>query len=186
MPCGAISPVGSSLHKRVIYGFMLHIIQKYFTLYLMAFLGNQWCSTSKIFVSIMLGKSEHHKVNVSSILYVFLATSDFISLNATFTLSDDALIQCVPIDIVSDSVAEDQECFTFSISTASTIGGLTLSPSEAEICISDEKGSALSRETNITHCFRYLPSTFSLSLPLCPSLSLFNTCSLLNLCLAIS
>ena len=57
------------------------------------------------------------------------------------TLSEDALIQCVPIDIVSDSVAEsDQECFTFSLSTPQTISGLSLSPSEAEICISDEEG----------------------------------------------
>ena len=73
-------------------------------------------------------------------LYLFIATSDFVALNDSLTLSDDVLIQCVPIDIVSDSVAEsDQECFSFSLSTG-TIGGLTLSPSEAQICISDEEG----------------------------------------------
>ena len=74
-------------------------------------------------------------------LTLFIATSDFVALNDSLTLSDDALIQCVPIDIVSDSVAEsDQECFSFSLSTPGTIGGLTLSPSEAKICISDEEG----------------------------------------------
>ena len=33
-----------------------------------------------------------------------------------------------------------QECFTFSISSPTTVGGLQVSPSEAEICISDEEG----------------------------------------------
>ena len=70
-----------------------------------------------------------------------LATNDYISLNDNFTLSDDAQIQCVPIEIVSDSVTEPgQECFTFSISSPTTVGGLQVSPSEAEICISDEEG----------------------------------------------
>ena len=76
-----------------------------------------------------------------SLCHLYIATSDFIVLDDNLTLSDDALIQCVPIDIVSDSVTEPgQECFTFSLSTHESVGGLTLSPSEAEICISDEKG----------------------------------------------
>ena len=72
-----------------------------------------------------------------------LATNDFVSLNENFTLSDDALIQCVPIEIVSDSVAEDdQDCFTISISSPNSVSGLSVSPSEAEICISDEEGNS--------------------------------------------
>ena len=84
----------------------------------------------------------HVSTSLSNLPSVFfIATSDFVALNDSLTLSDDALIQCVPIDIVSDSVAEsDQECFSFSLSTPETIGGLTLSPSEAQICISDEEG----------------------------------------------
>ena len=70
--------------------------------------------------------------------------NDFTFINDTFTLSDDALLQCVPISITSDSITEpDQECFSFNISTVSSIDGLTLSPSEAEICITDAEGNRL-------------------------------------------
>ena len=69
------------------------------------------------------------------------AESDYTALNDTFQLSSSALLQCVPIAITSDSVDEPgQECFTFTLSTTSSIDGLTLSPSEAEICISDAEG----------------------------------------------
>ena len=70
--------------------------------------------------------------------------NDFTFINDTFTLSDDALLQCVPISITSDSITEpDQECFSFTLSTETSIDGLTLSPSEAEICISDAEGNDL-------------------------------------------
>ena len=56
-------------------------------------------------------------------------------------MSEDALIQCVPIAITSDSVDEPgEECFTFTISTVNNIAGLILSPSETAICISDSEG----------------------------------------------
>lgn len=59
----------------------------------------------------------------------------------SFILSDDALIQCVPIAITSDSVVEPgEECFTFTISTTTSVAGLTLNPSETEICVSDSEG----------------------------------------------
>ena len=57
-------------------------------------------------------------------------------------MSDDAQIQCVPIAITSDSVAEPgQECFAFAISAVSSVAGLTLNPSGTEICISDAEGN---------------------------------------------
>ena len=66
----------------------------------------------------------------------------YTALNDSFQISSSALLQCVPISITSDGVEETgQECFTFSLSTATTISGLTLSPSDAEICISDAKGT---------------------------------------------
>ena len=79
-----------------------------------------------------------------SALFFSSAPDDFTALNNSFQISANATIQCVPISITSDSVDETgEECFTFSISTATTIAGLTLSPSEAEVCISDAEGVVL-------------------------------------------
>ena len=72
---------------------------------------------------------------------IISAPGDYTALNDSFEISDSALLQCVPISITSDSVDEEQECFTFSLSTATSVAGLTLSPSEAEICISDAEGA---------------------------------------------
>ena len=77
--------------------------------------------------------------------FVHVAADDFTALMDSFTLGDNALIQCVPIAITSDSVIEPgEECFTFTISTATTVAGLTLSPSETEICVSDSEGNLTS------------------------------------------
>ena len=79
------------------------------------------------------------------------APSDFTAQNNTCKLSSNAPLQCIPIAITSDSVVEPgQECFTFAISTVTSIAGLTLSPSETEICISDIEGKLHSLEQLIT------------------------------------
>ena len=54
-------------------------------------------------------------------------------------MTDSNTVQCIPI---SDSITEtDEECFTYTISTTSTAAGLTLNPTTATICISDEEGN---------------------------------------------
>ena len=79
---------------------------------------------------------------MSITLFSPTAPSDFTAQNDTYQLSSNALIQCVPIAITSDSVAEPgQECFMFTISTATSVAGLILSPAETEICISDSEGN---------------------------------------------
>ena len=73
-----------------------------------------------------------------------LAPDDFIALYGSFQINANTPLQCVPISIKSDSVNETgQECFTFSISTSATVAGLILSPSEAEVCITDTEGIML-------------------------------------------
>ena len=63
------------------------------------------------------------------------------ALNNSFHIKANTPLQCVPISITSDSVDEaDQECFTFSITTSTNVAGLTLSPFESNICISDAEG----------------------------------------------
>ena len=81
-------------------------------------------------------------------------TDDFTAVADTFTLSGDALIQCIPIAITSDSVDEPrEECFKFTISTATSVAGLTLSPSETKICISDSKGKLKCTHHVSLHCW---------------------------------
>ena len=64
-------------------------------------------------------------------------------------MTDSNTIQCIPVTIASDSNTEDtSECFTYTISTTS-IPGLTLSPTTATVCISDEEESKIS----FVNCF---------------------------------
>ena len=66
-------------------------------------------------------------------------------------MTDSNTVQCIPITIISDSTTEtDEECFTYTISTTSTAAGLTLNPTTATICISDEEGRGY-RLMIITH-----------------------------------
>ena len=88
-----------------------------------------------------------HNIRIHSfLLFLFTvhfssASSDFTAQNNTYQFSSNVLLQCIPIGITSDSVDEPgQECFTFSISSQRSIPGLTISPSEAKICISDFEG----------------------------------------------
>ena len=80
-------------------------------------------------------------VVIALFLLSSLASDDFMALNNSFHIKAITPLQCVPISITSDSVDEtDQECFTFSITTSTNVVGLTLSPFESKICISDAEG----------------------------------------------
>ena len=69
------------------------------------------------------------------------APSDYTPISGSFDMTDSNTVQCIPITIISDSTTEtDEECFTYTISTTSTAAGLTLNPTTANICISDEEG----------------------------------------------
>ncbi|CAI8052979.1 Extracellular matrix protein 3, partial [Geodia barretti] len=69
-----------------------------------------------------------------------IASDDYTAVSGNFDMTDTNTVQCIPISIISDSVTEtDEECFTFTISTTSTAPGLTLSPTSATICISDQQ-----------------------------------------------
>ena len=68
---------------------------------------------------------------------MFSDTSDYTSKSGEVAITEDALIQCVSIPIRSDSYTESEQCFTFEITARDSISGLTVSPTEAEICITD-------------------------------------------------
>ena len=91
-------------------------------------------TASKLFKVIFL----YSRCYVYDIDTFLTATSDYTARSGEVTISEDALLQCVSIPIRTDSYLETtNECFTFRISAAATIDGLSIEPSEAEICIVD-------------------------------------------------
>ena len=72
---------------------------------------------------------------------LYIAPQDYTALNDTFQLSNNATLQCVPVMITLDSVDEpEEECFTYSIASPSSVPGLILNPTEAMICVTDCEG----------------------------------------------
>jgi len=75
-------------------------------------------------------------------IFLCLAPEDYTAINGTLQMSEDALVQCVPIPISLDNVEEpEEECFTYSILSPSEVAGLTLNPNETTICITDKEGN---------------------------------------------
>ena len=71
----------------------------------------------------------------------FSAGDDYHSLMGSITITDNAELQCIPITIVfSSSREQDVEWFTFGISAAETFSGLTLTPAQASVYITDQNG----------------------------------------------
>ena len=50
--------------------------------------------------------------------------------------------------ILSDSIDEDEECFTVSLSTTSSLTGLTINPRIGTICINDDDREFVVANTN--------------------------------------
>ena len=74
-------------------------------------------------------------------LILLIAPSDYAAQSGSVTMTDGAQLQCIPISIVSSSTTErDVECFTFRISAADTVTGLTVDPARASVCIIDRNG----------------------------------------------
>ena len=71
----------------------------------------------------------------SQLILLSSATSDYTARTGIVTITEDAPFQCVSIPIRYDSITEGTECFTFEISSSATVSGLTVDPSETEICI---------------------------------------------------
>ena len=62
--------------------------------------------------------------------------------------------QCISVLIQSDSSSEqDTECFTFRISAANTVSGLTVDPAQASVCIIDQGGKYVSLHCSYTYTY---------------------------------
>lgn len=55
--------------------------------------------------------------------------------NGDLLFTDDALIQCVAVSVSSVTAGTtDESCLTVTLSTSTTVTGLTISPSLATVC----------------------------------------------------
>ena len=52
--------------------------------------------------------------------------------------NDRDTFDCNTVPIISDSIDEEEECFTVSLSTTTSLAGLTLNPQIATVCINDD------------------------------------------------
>ena len=69
------------------------------------------------------------------------APEDFMNANGILTFSDTMPTQqCFFINTVEDTINENTECLNVQISATVTVSGLTVSPSTAVVCISDDDG----------------------------------------------
>ena len=80
------------------------------------------------------------------------AGNDYTSLSGFVTITDDVTFQCISVLIQSDSSSEqDTECFTFRISVADTVSGLSVDPAQASVCIIDQGGKYVNINNNHIH-----------------------------------
>ena len=71
----------------------------------------------------------------------YSAPGDFVSTSGMFLLTDYSAVQCVNVSISDDDEDEqEQECFVFDITIGSSMEGVTLSTTEATVCITDNDG----------------------------------------------
>ena len=62
-------------------------------------------------------------------------------MNDSLLFTDDATIQCVAVSVSSVSPGStDESCLTLTLSTTTTVTGLTISPSEATVCVVSADG----------------------------------------------
>ena len=66
------------------------------------------------------------------------------------TIADDVIFQCISVSIQNDRYNDQHvECFTFRISAAHSVSGLTLDPAQASVCITDQDGMCLSLQLHM-------------------------------------
>ena len=70
---------------------------------------------------------------------MFTEGVDYTDVYRTDSFYDSDTSECVSVPILSDTLDEEEECFTVSLSS-STLTGLTLNPKIGTICIIDDDG----------------------------------------------
>ena len=74
--------------------------------------------------------------------YTYTYTSD--------SLDDNDSSDCSSVPIISDSIDEEEECFTVSLSTTTSLSGLTIHPRIGTVCINDDDRESV--VLSLIHC----------------------------------
>ena len=75
------------------------------------------------------------------VICIFSLSADAQTQNGTLLFTDDATIQCVAVSVSSVTAGStDESCLSLTLSAATTVTGLTLSPSLANICVIPVEG----------------------------------------------
>ena len=69
---------------------------------------------------------------------LFADNEDYTYTYGSDTLDDSDSTDCNSVSITSDSIDEEEECFTISLYTTTSLAGLTLNPNIATVCIIDD------------------------------------------------
>ena len=77
-----------------------------------------------------------------SVYYIIIYTAaDAQTQNGTLLFTDDATIQCVAVSVSSVSAGStDESCLSLTLSSATTVSGLTITPYAATICVASPDG----------------------------------------------
>ena len=84
--------------------------------------------------------------------YIIIDGGDYSYSYSSDSLDDGDSSNCVAIPILSDSIDEEEECFTVSLSSSS-YAGLTLNPEIGTVCINDENSETV-------HCMSFILTMF--------------------------
>ena len=71
-------------------------------------------------------------------VFCFPDGDDYTYTYASDSFDDGDSSDCNSVPILSDSIDEEEECFTVSLSTTSSYSGLTINPRIATVCIIDD------------------------------------------------
>ena len=69
---------------------------------------------------------------------VYTEGEDYTYTYTSNTLDDSDSSDCSAVPILSDSIDEEEECFTVSLSSTSYLAGLTINPRIGTVCINDD------------------------------------------------
>ena len=62
-------------------------------------------------------------------------------MNDSLLFTDDTIIQCIAVSVSSVTPGStDESCLTLTLSTTTSVPGLTLSPSTATVCVVTAEG----------------------------------------------
>lgn len=87
--------------------------------------------------------------------HTFSTIDDSVFQNGTLLFTDDATIQCVAVSVSSicSDATDEEACLTLTLSTMTTVSGLSLSPDRATICLVSMDGKHPVYMTSIIYNF---------------------------------